>query len=306
MSYDPFLPGPLSVSSRTVTAHDASRDRDFPVEIWRSSHTADTAPLICFSHHSYGTRKSSSFLCTHLASHGYTVVALDHSEVVAPVAPAPDETASQRQQRVDRIVADRVPDARFLLDTAGAMFAPTGVGMAGHSFGGWTSIGLADADERIDAVVAITPGGAAKPQPGVLDAPLYPTRSVPTLFLSAEYDVPIPPADVRDLFARTPGATLMCTLGNADHFHFVDDVADAHEAMRAEEVTGDAAWMPGAMRPIDELCAPEPAHAFTRALVLAHFDAYLRADDAAVGFLCDGLPRTLADHGLGADVEVRR
>lgn len=305
MPYDPFAPGPLSVSPCTITTHDDVRDRDFPLEIWRSEHATAAAPLICFSHHSGGNRKSAGFLCTHLASHGYVVAALDHSEVAAPAAPVSGETAAQRQERVDRIVADRVPDARLLLDTAAAMFAPTAIGMAGHSFGGWTALGLADADERIDAVVAITPGGASKPQPGVLDAPLHPARSVPTLFLAAEYDVPIPPADVRDVFARSPGATLMCTLRNADHLHFVDDVAAEHEAMRTMTLTGDAAWMPAAMRPIGELCPPEQAHAFTRAVTLAHFDATLRHDDGATSFLADGLQRALAERGIAAEVEAR-
>ncbi|MGZ3532833.1 MAG: alpha/beta hydrolase [Vulcanimicrobiaceae bacterium] len=42
-----------------------------------------TYPLIVFSHHSGGHRRTATFLCTHLSSHGYVVAALDHSEVVA-------------------------------------------------------------------------------------------------------------------------------------------------------------------------------------------------------------------------------
>jgi dienelactone hydrolase len=301
--YDPFSPGPAPVSTRTVSVHDDARDRDFPVEIWQPDRGAD-APLICFSHHSGGHRRSSGFLCTHLASHGYAVVALDHSEVVAPRTPQPDETAAHRQGRIDQIVADRVSDGAFLVDTATALFGPRPVGLVGHSFGGWTALRTADDDQRVDAVVAITPGGATTPRSGVLDAPLYPTRPVPTLFLAAEHDVPIPPADVRDVFARTPGATLLCTLHNADHLHFVDDVAAEHEAMRTMTLTGDAAWMPAAMRPIGELCPPEQAHAFTRALTLAHLDATLRSDGAAAAFLDDGLQRRLAAHGIAAEVEV--
>lgn len=38
-------------------------------------------PLIVFSHYSGGHRRSATFLCTHLASHGYVVAVLDHSEV---------------------------------------------------------------------------------------------------------------------------------------------------------------------------------------------------------------------------------
>ena len=60
------------------------------------------------------------------------------------------------------------------------------------------------------------------------------------------------------------------------------------------------------MRPVGELCPPDQAHAFTCALTLAHFDAVLRNDTAAAAVLADGLQRTLAAHGIAADVESRR
>ena len=36
-------------------------------------------PLVLYSHTSLGHRRQSSFLCTHLAGHGYVVAAVDHS-----------------------------------------------------------------------------------------------------------------------------------------------------------------------------------------------------------------------------------
>src|SRR5215470_12607047 len=109
-------------------------------------------PLIIYSHFSGGSRRGASFLSTHLASHGYIVAALDHSEVIAPelARPADGETEEQQAARIDAIAGSRVPDVRFLLDHllnggAGALgLSVTRVGLAGHSFGGWTVLATAD------------------------------------------------------------------------------------------------------------------------------------------------------------------
>src|SRR5262249_48911074 len=117
VAYDPFVRGAFPVGVRTIQARDMARNREFSCEIWypaASRHGgedlaletqdafvppmqtalrrqmavrgADPAPgilpLVIFSHHSGGHRRSATFLCTHLASHGYAVAALDHSEVV--------------------------------------------------------------------------------------------------------------------------------------------------------------------------------------------------------------------------------
>jgi Platelet-activating factor acetylhydrolase, isoform II len=74
-------------------------------------------PLIVFSHRSGATRLSSTFLGTYLASHGYVVAAMDHSEAVAPeLAGRDDETEKDRAIRIDNIITGRVPDVRFLVD----------------------------------------------------------------------------------------------------------------------------------------------------------------------------------------------
>lgn len=84
---------------RTIEAPDPVRKRIFPCEIWYpaaaehageevrdASALSGTYPLIVFSHGSaVGARRMCTYLCTHLASHGYVVAALDHSEVVAVV-----------------------------------------------------------------------------------------------------------------------------------------------------------------------------------------------------------------------------
>jgi predicted dienelactone hydrolase len=311
--YDPFDPGDLQVGVRAIDLRDPSRGRTLPVEIWYPTggtgrDARSDVPVVVYSHPVAGTRRSATFLATHLASHGYAVAALDHSEVVEQRLPLPDSlTDAERAAQVESIIVDRVPDVRLLLDhLADALpsivdIDVARVGLIGHSFGGWTVLATADVDERVAAVVALAPGGASRPRPGVLPLTLTFDRrhDVPTLFLAAEHDVPIPPDAVRDVYDRAPGSKRMLILRNADHQHFVDEVERDHEAFRSIPNTGPAGWMPAAMRPYAELCTAEEAHAFVRGLALAHFDATLRKSAPAREFLAGDLERELTAKGVG-------
>src|SRR5205814_7261673 len=142
-------------------------------------------------------------------SHGYIVAALDHSEVTAPELgrPAGEETAGQRAARVDAIVGSRVPDVRFLLDhllnggAAGLGLSVTRVGLAGHSFGGWTVLETANHEPRVHAVVAMAPGGNSNPRPGILPLVLEFgwDRELPVLYLTGDEDVCIPVEGVAEV-----------------------------------------------------------------------------------------------------------
>ena len=144
-------------------------------------------------------------------------------------------------QRIEAIVASRVPDLRLVLDH----MQPVTAGLVGHSLGGWSVLAAADADPRVTAVVALAPGGSRHPPPGVLRLPLRFTRSpgVPTLVLAGENDVPVPLDDVLDVFHRAPQPKRLVVLRRADHQHFVDDVAGDHEALRAMDLPEPATWM---------------------------------------------------------------
>src|SRR5260370_38500748 len=114
--YDPFAAGPQRVEVRTIKATDQARGRLFPIEIWSPAQSG-LRPLIVFFHYSGGHRRTATYLCTHLASHGYVVAATDHSEVAAPeLARRAGETAAERAARIDGIIASRGPDVRVLLD----------------------------------------------------------------------------------------------------------------------------------------------------------------------------------------------
>jgi predicted dienelactone hydrolase len=252
-------------------------------------------------------RRSATFLCTHLASHGYVVAALDHSEVIAPeLARREGETDAERAARWDALIGSRVPDARFLVDflLAGAEFPIDAgrIGIVGHSFGGWTALETAGADARIRAVVALAPGGASNPKPGILPLKLNLEWSIPTMFLVAENDVSLPLAGMHEIFERTIAAKLMVILRRADHLHFMDDVAQLHETFRTMPAPEPLASMQKEMRPMAELCSAEQAHLFTRGLTLAHLDAILRKNEDARRLLAGDIAAELAAKGVGAMV----
>jgi len=217
----PSAPGPFAVRTHTFEARDPARDRLFSCDIWCPDEPG-AWPLVLYSHHSRGNRRSATYLTTHLASHGYLVAALDHSEVVAP------EIAGN----VQGFIANRVPDARFLLDymLAGAIPCtarpdPDRIAIVGHSFGGWTALALPETDTRIQAVVALAPGGASNPKPGIIPATLsfnWP-RPPATLYIVAEDDVLTLIAGMHELYSRTPGY-------------------DSNHILRKDESTPEEAW----------------------------------------------------------------
>ena len=265
--------GPLAVRTHTFEARDPARDRLFSCDIWCPDEPG-AWPLVLYSHHSRGSRRSATYLTTHLASHGYLVAALDHSEVVAP------EVAGN----VQGLIANRVPDARFLLDymLAGAIpcsARPDGarIAIVGHSAGGWTALALPEADTRIRAVVALAPGGASNPKPGIIPATLSFNWPHPpaTLYIVAEDDVLTPIAGMHELYRRTPGPKQMVVLPRADHLHFVDNVEQVHEQLRAASLPPEASWISHEMRPIAELCTGEEAHRQIKSYTLAHLNAVL-------------------------------
>jgi dienelactone hydrolase len=337
-AYDPFVRGPRPVGVRTIEVMDTMRGRHFPCEVWYpaaeqhagqdltaatqdvfSDTHAETPrrqlavrdataqlghfPLIVFSHSSGGRRRQSTFLCTHLSSHGYIVAALDHSEVVAPeLRRAEGESDEQRAARVATWITSRVPDIRLLLDrlldgagvagkgagkgTAGmaGMTIDAGqIGLVGHSFGGWTALATPEADDRIRAVVALAPGGSSQPPPNVIPAKLTFAwgRDVPTLYLVAGDDSVLPLAGMYELFERTQATKRMFILGKADHGHFADEIEQ----------------QPG-------MCLPDHAHTFARGLTLCHLDATLRHQQAAEQFWLGDVGAALAARGIEA-IEVQ-
>jgi dienelactone hydrolase len=287
MAYDPFIPGRFTVDRSDGVVTDAGRGgRRLPFQVWSPDQAEGRLPLIVFSHTSGGHRRQSSFLCEHLAGHGYVVAAADHTnntagDTVARAAAGPLSPA-QIDELVRGFIADRVPDIRVVIDevTRGP-FAEridgSRIGLLGYSFGGWAVLATPEHDDRIRAIVAMAPAGNSKPLPGIIPATLtFAWRSeVATLFLVAERDRFTPLPGQYELLERAPGEKRMFILKDADHGHFGDEVTD-----------------PGV--------SAEHAHTFARGLALAHFDSVLKGSGDATAMLADGVSQ-LARRGVAAE-----
>ncbi len=355
MTYDPFTRGPFPVGVRTVQLTDAARrHRLLPTEIWYpaadayagqdvaestrdsyellpgfpaawqeavrdASARAGTYPLVAFSHGFGGHRRQSTFLCTHLASHGYVVAALDHTgntmyDVIQAVmtfqasGQMPDANAL-----VHEFIALRPADIRFMLDSlisgqagdiADAVDANR-IGMSGHSFGGWTTLAVTACDRRIRAALPLAPAGGSSHMPV---EPLRQSlsfdwgRDVPTLFLVAERDSLLPLAGMHELLSKTPGTKKMVILRNSDHMHFCDRVEEVHELFRMMPPPGDFERVAKTVPPITELCPGEHAYVFARGLGLAHMDAHLKRNEPAARLLAGDIESVLAQRGIAVQV----
>lgn len=360
--YDPFRRGPHPAGVRTLHWTDPRRDRTLPVEVWYPAHEAargrdtdpatqdrykplpfapevsqaavrdaealgGTLPLVAFSHGFGGDRRQTTHLCTHWASHGYAVIAMDHVgnttadmfQMAVPGASAPAEAL----EHFAGFMADRPADASFVIDRALAGDAGLGVdaervGIAGHSFGGWTSLVTSARDRRIRAALPLAPAGGRSPLvPGAGANPLAEAllrewkRPVPTLYLVAELDTLLPLPGMRELIAGTPGPTRAVNLLRADHFHFCDRAEQVHDMFKlmVPMLAGasgprapDVQALLGGMKASAELCPGEHAYALLQGLGLAHMDAHLRGSADAAALLAGDLEALLAGRGVAVQV----
>jgi predicted dienelactone hydrolase len=350
MGYDPFARGPFPTGVRTTTLTDVSRGgRRLPLEVWYPAADAhagqDTVdptrdryemlpglpsvsqdavrdaasrsgkwPLVLFSHGYGGHRRQSTFLCTHLASHGYVVASLDHVgntvfEVMHAIMTAQMGGArTDPQATLREFVVARPADTIFMLDEVlrgagdvAAQVDPDRVGMAGHSFGGWTTLVTTARDRRIRAALPLAPAGG----PTYLEAntlvdamDLRFGREVPTLFVVADLDSLLPLAGIRELYERTPAPKRLVVLENTDHLHFLDRIAENHEMFRS--MPQDELFRPAIsrMRPMAELTDETATYAAVRGLGVAHMDAVLKGNEAAARFLAGDVAAALAAQGM--------
>jgi predicted dienelactone hydrolase len=160
LNVDPSVPGKNAVSFVSLTFKDSERQRDIPVDLYYSAKTR--GPLIVISHGFAADRKSLKYLARHLASHGFTVAALDHpgSNIYALIRAAMEADVSQLLPASEFI--DRPLDVSFLLDELEILNRQQGrlqgkfntqqVTVIGHSFGSYTALTLAGAQLNPKAV----------------------------------------------------------------------------------------------------------------------------------------------------------
>lgn len=321
---------PATDDYRGQDIDDASRDHyrslPFAPEVSQDAVRGATAadgvrPLILFSHGFGGERRQTTHLCTHWASHGYAVAAMDHvgNTTLDMMQLATGEGgALDPTDMIERFVDDRPKDASFVLDRMLAGDGPVPidaarVGMSGHSFGGWTTLMTAGKDERIRAALPLAPAGGRSENapPGVANEladalEIGWEREVPTLYLVADLDSILPLEGMRDLIARTPEPRRGVVLLDSDHFHFCDRVEQTHDMFKLAgpmmagggSMNPDMQAMIEGMKSSAELCSGAHAYQLLQGLGLAHMDACLAGHPEAKALLERDLEQVMGERGV--------
>jgi predicted dienelactone hydrolase len=153
--------GVLSVNRETQVMVDADRKRQLPVDIYSPdlrmvNMVAVDRPLIVITPGYEANKNFLAYLGEHLASHGFTVVAIEHPSV-----------AIKGQIQLDALipaeeVLNRPKDISFVLDSLAQQVKQRGnqpdqvpfntqqVMVIGHSLGGYSALALAGAELRLD------------------------------------------------------------------------------------------------------------------------------------------------------------
>jgi len=110
------------------------------------------APVVVFSHGNSGFAEQSYFLTAFLASHGFVVVAPDHTGNTFADRNPPPDIFHWRPLDISAVLdhVDVLASPHFLAEALG-----TGRAVAGHSFGGYTALALTGASWDVDRVFGL-------------------------------------------------------------------------------------------------------------------------------------------------------
>jgi len=203
----------------------------------------DGAPVILFSHGFHGCATQSTFLMTRLQRAGYAVFAPQHADAACLDPKKAMERPTVPFRMVERwndtTYADRRDDMKALLDALpkDERFAGldwTKIGLAGHSLGGYTVMGLGGGwkswkDARVDAVLALSPYAAPYIQKRTLQG-----MAAPIMYQGGTNDPGITPSIGKGggAYAQTPAPKFYVEFQDAHHYAWSDRTDDPdHEAI---------------------------------------------------------------------------
>ncbi|MEQ1852485.1 MAG: hypothetical protein ABMA01_12955, partial [Chthoniobacteraceae bacterium] len=156
-AYAPPVPS-REVAILKLDWRDAKRDRDVPVKIYFPKEGAGPFPVVIFSHGLGGSREGYEYLGRHWAGCGYVSMHIQHigsdDSMWKGVPPAERAKAVQGGAANVANALNRPPDGQFAIDRVQALNADAtsplkgrldlkAVAIAGHSFGGYTTLALA-------------------------------------------------------------------------------------------------------------------------------------------------------------------
>jgi predicted dienelactone hydrolase len=146
--------GSYEVEVTTFDWQDTKRDRNVPAKIYSPKSGNGPFPVIIFSHGLGGTRDGYKYLGRHWASHGYVSVHLQHIGSDDTVWKGAEQ--GERMQSMRRAILNpqnsinRPLDASFAIDQMEKLNRESGpfkgrldlnrIGVAGHSFGAYTTL----------------------------------------------------------------------------------------------------------------------------------------------------------------------
>jgi predicted dienelactone hydrolase len=302
--------GPLLVTMMLQDWKDASRQRPVPVKIYAPATGPGPFPVIVFSHGLGGSREGYKYLGRHWASYGYVAVHVEHlgsdiaaftkrprGRLLANMGADARESMTGPQNAVARPL-----DVRFVLDRleklnqGGSPLAHrldlSKIGMAGHSFGAWTTLVVAGqrigrevasgsnpsyADPRVKAAIAMS---ASIPRKGEDFDSAFGAIHIPVLHMTGTLD-DSPLGETKAAERRIP----------YDHIHGADQYLVTFTG-------GDHMIFSGRLANVSERAARD---AVFQDLILqgttAFWDAYLKGDAAAKSWLEKGYGAVLGKDG---------
>ena len=241
-------------------------------------------PVVLFSP-GYGVeRQLYTGLVEDLAARGFVVIAIDHPQD-ANVVTFPDGHTVRRgnvpedQATINRALATRVADVRFLLDQlearpAIAAAGPTRkdldltrIGMFGHSLGGATAANVMLADPRIAA--------GADLDGTIYGAAAHESLERPFMILAGSPG-PLREKGMRGFFRRLRGPRFAVTFSRARHFAFSDLLF-----LLPRLALGNPE-LEGALRALIGNVKPAPTLTWQRRYLTAFFNRYLQGRPEAI------------------------
>jgi predicted dienelactone hydrolase len=186
------IAGPHKVATLSEVWTDPVRDREVPVKIYYPE-DAGPFPVIVFSHGLGGSRQGYEYLGRHWASYGYVSVHLQHKGSDDKVWKGKIRPMDSLREAIKDPAnsANRPRDVRFAVDQLEKLNRETPplkdkldmkrLGMAGHSYGAWTTLAIAGeevagsagreskfSDPRFKAAIAMSaPAPAVKQKEGL-------------------------------------------------------------------------------------------------------------------------------------------
>ncbi len=286
-------PGPFAVDTLRTAWTDAARGRTLPVKVYYPKTGDGPFPVIVFSHGLGGSCEGYQFQGERWASHGYVSVHIQHPGSDSAVLQGAQPLQAMRRAAADpRNAIDRPLDVKFALDQVTKLdddgplrhrLDLRHIGLAGHSFGGYTTLAVAGMalngrqpfrDPRVTAAIAESaPANAAQVEKKTYDA-----IAIPLLHMTGTKD-DSPIGDTKAADRRLP----------FDHITAADQYLLIFTG-------GDHMVFSGRGR-----LTPAPTDARFHALILqattAFWDAYLKGDAAAKSWLTDACAAELGTDG---------